>query len=124
MRKWMRESKMVDYQYFEKKLKLVIRDIKMYTHKELRTELSRLAEAANLENLGIQPAIKPINEHEWSDDFISSVLRFANPSHVSIYLDDGAHGSVDLSIDDLKALSKSLGYDMVKRQSGGVSDER
>ena len=64
--------------------------------------------------------IKPINEHEWSDDFISSVLRFANPSHVSIYLDDGAHGSVDLSVDDLKALSKSLGYDMVKRQSGGV----
>ena len=64
--------------------------------------------------------IKPINEHEWSDDFISSVLRFANPSHVSIYLDDGAHGSVDLSIDDLKALTKSLGYEMVKRQSGGV----
>jgi len=36
----------LDYEYFKKKLKLVIRDIKSYTPEELNTELLRLAETA------------------------------------------------------------------------------
>lgn len=36
----------LDYEYFERKLKLVIRDAKMYTPDEMMRELSRLAYVA------------------------------------------------------------------------------
>lgn len=36
----------LDYKYFEKKLKLIVRDVKMYTPMEMSRELSRLTSVA------------------------------------------------------------------------------
>jgi len=69
----------------------------------------------------VEDKIKPIDEHEWSDSQIfDPVVDCGGVFCFDVENGNGYGIATQLNKIDIEVIASALGYDMVKRQSGGV----
>ncbi len=58
--------------------------------------------------------IKPLDEHEWSDDFVKTVYKSPLGNFCLVKEKDDRTSITHINLDDVKAIAGSFGYKLVK----------